>query len=47
MTTSVIIPTKNEVVGIKKILTKIDRSWADEWFLIDGNSDDGTVDEAK
>ena len=47
MTTSVIIPTKNEVVGIKKILTNIDRSWADEWFLIDGNSDDGTVDEAK
>ena len=47
MTTSVIIPTKNEVVGIKKILTNIGRSWADEWFLIDGNSDDGTVDEAK
>ena len=38
MTTSVIIPTKNEVIGVKEILTKIDRAWAEEWFLIDGKS---------
>jgi len=47
MTTSVIIPTKNEVVGIREILTKIDRAWAEEWFLIDGNSTDGTIQEAE
>ena len=47
MSTSVIIPTKNEVIGVKNILPKIDRSWADEWFLIDGNSNDGTIEEAK
>ncbi len=47
MTTSVIIPTKNEVIGVKQILTEIDRSWAEEWFLIDGNSTDGTIQEAK
>lgn len=47
MTTSVIIPTKNEVIGVKEILTKIDRAWAEEWFLIDGNSTDGTIQEAE
>ena len=47
MTTSVIIPTKNEIIGIKKILPQVDLSWADEWIVVDGNSTDGTIEEAK
>ena len=46
MTTTVIIPTKNEVIGIREILPKVDHNWANEWFIIDGNSDDGTIEEA-
>ena len=46
MTTTVLIPTKNELMGIKEILPKLDLNWADEWFLIDGHSTDGTVEEA-
>jgi glycosyltransferase involved in cell wall biosynthesis len=47
MTTSVIIPTKNEIIGIKKILPQVDVTWADEWIVVDGNSTDGTIEEAK
>ena len=47
MTTSVIIPTKNEIIGVKKILPQVDLTWADEWIVVDGNSTDGTVEEAK
>lgn len=42
-----IIPTKDEVVGIKNILPRVRKEWADEWLIIDGNSKDGTVEEAK
>lgn len=47
MSTSIIIPTKNEIIGIRNILPQIDRNWAEEWIVIDGNSDDGTPEEAK
>jgi len=47
MTTSIIIPTKNEIDAIKKILPQVNLDWADEWILIDGNSTDGTVEEAE
>ena len=47
MTTTVVIPTKNEIVAIKKILPQVNRNWADEWLVIDGNSTDGTVEEAE
>ena len=47
MSTSVIIPTMNEIIGIQHTLTKVDRNWAEEWIVIDGNSNDGTPEEAK
>ena len=47
MTTTVIIPTKNEIDAIKQILPQVNLDWADEWILIDGNSTDGTVEEAE
>ncbi len=47
MTTSVIIPTKNEITGMKKIVPQVNLEWADEWIVVDGNSTDGTIEEAK
>lgn len=47
MSTTVIILTKNEVVGVRKILPQLNLGWADEWIVMDGNSDDGTVEEAE
>tara|TARA_B110001454_G_scaffold217047_1_gene241511 strand:- start:5743 stop:6414 length:672 start_codon:yes stop_codon:yes gene_type:complete len=47
MSTTVIIPTKNEVIGVGKILPQVKKEWADEWIVMDGNSKDGTVDAAK
>ena len=46
MSTAIIIPTKNEVDGVKKVLPKLNKEWADEIVLVDGNSTDGTAEEA-
>lgn len=47
MSTAVIILTLNEVDGVKKFLPLINKKWADDFVVIDGNSTDGTIEEAK
>ena len=47
MTTTVIIPTKNEVIGVRKIMPQLNLEWADEWIVMDGNSTDGTIEAAE
>ena len=47
MSTSIIIPTMNEIIGIRHTLPQVDRNWAEEWIVIDNNSHDGTPEEAK
>ena len=47
MTTAEIIPTLNEVEGMKKVVSKIKKEWVDEIIIVDGGSTDGTVEEAQ
>ena len=47
MSTTVVILTKNEVTGVRKILPQLNLDWADEWIIMDGSSNDGTIEEAK
>jgi len=47
MSTAVVITTLNEIDGVKELLPKIKKEWAEEWLIVDGNSNDGTVDEVK
>ena len=47
LTTTLLIPAINEIDGLKAIMTKIDRSWVDQILIVDGNSNDGTVEFAK
>ena len=47
MSVTVIIPTLNEIVGIKKIVPKLKKEWADEWLFVDGGSKDGTIEEIR
>lgn len=47
LTTTLFIPTINEIDGLKAIMPKIDRSWVDQILIVDGNSNDGTVEYAK
>ena len=47
MSTAVVITTLNEIDGVKELLPKIKKEWAEEWLVVDGNSNDGTVEEVK
>lgn len=44
MRTSLIIPTLNEIDGVRAVMPKIDRAWCDEILVVDGGSTDGTVE---
>ena len=47
MTTAILILTLNEIDGMKKIVPKINKNWAEEILLVDGGSTDGTIEEAE
>lgn len=47
MRTTLLMPTVNEIVGLKLMMPRIKKDWFDEIVLIDGDSTDGTVEYAK
>jgi glycosyltransferase involved in cell wall biosynthesis len=45
--TTLLIPTLNEISGMKAIMPLIKREWCDQILILDGNSTDGTADWAR
>jgi glycosyltransferase involved in cell wall biosynthesis len=44
MKTTLIIPTKDEIEGVKAVMPRINRRWADQIIVVDANSTDGTLE---
>ena len=42
----IIVLTLDEIDGVKAIMPKVKKEWADEIVFVDGGSKDGTVEEA-
>ena len=47
MKSLLVIPTLNEIDGMKQVISKINHDWIDEILIVDGGSIDGTIEEAK
>jgi len=47
MTTTLLIPTLNEIIGMKEIMPRIKREWVDQIIFLDGGSTDGTIEYAQ
>lgn len=47
MKVTLLIPTKNEIEGVKAIMPRIRKEWVDEILFVDANSTDGTLDYIK
>jgi len=47
MKTTLLIPTLNEIDGMKQIMPQIKRNWVDQIIIMDGNSTDGTIEYAR
>jgi len=45
--TTVIVPTLNELTGLKAIMPKVKPEWCEQVIVLDGGSTDGTIEEAK
>lgn len=44
---TLVVPTLNEIVGMKSIMPQIRREWVDQIIILDGGSTDGTVEWAR
>lgn len=47
MKITLIVPTLNEIDGMKAIMPKIKKEWCDQIIIVDGGSIDGTIEYAK
>lgn len=47
MKITLLVPTLNEIDGMKAIMPKIRREWYDQLIVLDGGSSDGTVEYAR
>jgi len=44
---TLLIPTLNEIVGMKAVMPQVRREWVDQIMILDGGSTDGTVEWAR
>jgi glycosyltransferase involved in cell wall biosynthesis len=47
MKVTLLIPTLNEIEGMKIIMPRIKRNWCDQIIILDGKSTDGTIEYAR
>jgi glycosyltransferase involved in cell wall biosynthesis len=47
MKVTLLVPTLNEVIGMKAIMPSVRRDWVDQIMILDGGSTDGTADWAR
>ena len=47
MKVTLLIPTLNEIEGMKVIMPKVKKEWVDQIIIVDANSPDGTADYAR
>ena len=47
MKVTLLVPTLNEITGMKDIMPKVKRDWVDQILIVDGQSTDGTIEYAK
>lgn len=46
-TVTLVVPTLNEIVGMKEIMPRIRSEWVDQIIILDGGSTDGTIEWAR
>ncbi len=47
MKVTLLIPTLNEIEGMKAIMPRINKNWCDQIIILDGSSTDGTIEYAR
>jgi len=47
MKVTLLVPTLNEVEGMRVVMPRIKKQWYDQLIVVDGNSADGTIDYAR
>ena len=47
MKVTILVPTLNEIDGLKTIMPLVKKEWADQILIVDGQSTDGTIEYAK
>ena len=47
MKITLLVPTLNEITGMKTIMPKVHKDWCDQILVVDGQSTDGTIEFAR